>query len=139
MVPPHPASLAQEQDSLTVTLGIVRDIVTEVLLLHFQYNHMLPGALKHQIGIFDHLNIYQVVVRQVARRGVRVSDQLVAALLKSVFQVKESTQWEGLKSTFILQNPDNGFGSERPLDRDDVRRLVRQKWWNGCKANKEIF
>ena len=63
MVPPHPASLALEQDSLTVTLGIVRDIVTEVLLLHFQYNHMLPDALKHQIGIFDHLNIYQVVVR----------------------------------------------------------------------------
>ena len=53
MVPPHPASLALEQDSLTVTLGIVRDIVTEVLLLQFQYNHMLPDALKHQIGIFD--------------------------------------------------------------------------------------
>ena len=63
MVPPHAASLAQEQDSLTVTLGIVRDIVTEVLLLQFQYNHMLPDVLKHQIGIFDHLNIYQVVVR----------------------------------------------------------------------------
>ena len=31
-----------------------------------------------------------------------------------------------LSSSFtFLQNPDNGFGSERPLDRDDVRRLVR--------------
>ena len=28
-------------------------------------------------------------------------------------------------SVTFLQNPDNGFGSERPLDRDDVRRLVR--------------
>ena len=30
MVPPHAASIALDQDSLTVTLGIVRDIVTEV-------------------------------------------------------------------------------------------------------------
>ena len=119
MVPPHAASLALEQDSLTVTLGIVRDIVTEVLLLHFQYNHMSPDALKHQIGIFDHLNIYQVVVRtmvrQVARRGVRVSDQLVAALLKSVFQVKESTQWKGLKSTLLsYRTLTMGLGARDP-------------------------
>ena len=120
MVPPHPASLALEQDSLTVTLGIVRDIVTEVLLLHFQYNHMLSDALKHQIRIFAHLNIYQVVVRtmvrQVARRGVRVSDQLVAALLKSVFQVKESTQWKGLKSTLLsYRTLTMGLGARDPL------------------------
>ena len=78
-----------------------------------------------------------------------MSEQLVAALLKSVFQV---TKCQGaiaarkkrislkscrlfiklfifhsvLSSSFtFLQNPDNGFGSERPLDRDDVRRLVR--------------
>ena len=59
---------------------------------------------------------------------MRVSDQLVAALLKSVFQVKESKVKRLKMYPFILQNPDNGFGSERPLDRDDVRRLVSQKW-----------
>ena len=58
--------------SLSVTLGIMRDIVTEV-----------------------------------ARRGVTVSDHLVGCLLKSVYQ-----------------NPENGFSGDRPLDRDDVRRLV---------------
>ena len=68
----------------------------------------------------DHLNIYQVVVRtmvrQVARRGVRVSDQLVAALLKSVFQVKESTQWKGLKSTLLsYRTLTMGLGARDPL------------------------
>ena len=67
----------------------------------------------------DHLNIYQVVVRtmvrQVARRGVRVSDQLVAALLKSVFQVKESTQWKGLKSTLLsYRTLTMGLGARDP-------------------------
>ena len=39
-----------------------------------------------------------------------MSDQLVGCLLKSVYQ-----------------NPEHGFGTERPLDRDDVRRLVGDK------------
>ena len=66
----------EEHDSasLSVTLGIMRDIVTEV-----------------------------------ARRGVTVSDHLVGALLKSVYQ-----------------NPENGFSGDRSLDRDDVRRLVKK-------------
>ena len=37
-----------------------------------------------------------------------MSDHLAGCLLKSVYQ-----------------NPDNGFSSDRALDRDDVRRLVR--------------
>ena len=57
MVPPHAASLALEQDSLTVTLGIVRDIVTEVRLLHFPYNHLLSDVIKHQIMIYRYLSI----------------------------------------------------------------------------------
>ena len=57
MVPPHAASLALEQDSLTVTLGIVRDIVTEVRLLHFPYNHLLSDVIKHQIMIYCYLSI----------------------------------------------------------------------------------
>ena len=65
-------SPAPHDDSVSVTLGIMRDIVTEV-----------------------------------ARRGVKVSDHLAGCLLKSVYQ-----------------NPDNGFSSDRPLDRDDIRRLV---------------
>ena len=53
---------------------------------------------------------------------------------KETFSSYRTRLWvcsiEGSKSPFfILQNPDNGFGSERPLDRDDVRRLVRQRWW----------
>ena len=61
-----------ESSNVSVTLGIIRDIVTEV-----------------------------------ARRGVKVSDHLAGSLLKSVYQ-----------------NPDNGYNTERPLDRDDIRRLV---------------
>ena len=40
--------------------------------------------------------------------ATQVSDHLAGCLLKSVYQ-----------------NPDNGFSSDRALDRDDVRRLVR--------------
>ena len=40
--------------------------------------------------------------------AIQVSDHLAGCLLKSVYQ-----------------NPDNGFSSDRALDRDDVRRLVR--------------
>ena len=65
-------SPAPHDDSVSVTLGIMRDIVTEV-----------------------------------ARRGVKVSDHLAGCLLKSVYQ-----------------NPDNGFSADRPLDRDNIRRLV---------------
>ena len=43
---------------------------------------MLSSSQTRYFGISLHLCVYQV-----ARRGVRVSDQLVAALLKSVFQV----------------------------------------------------
>ena len=54
-------------------------------------------------------------VCQVARRGVRVSDQLVAALLKSVFQVNQSSIQRFQKFIFILQNPDDGFGQSKVL------------------------
>ena len=42
--------------------------------------------------------------------ATQVSDHLAGCLLKSVYQ-----------------NPDNGFSSDRALDRDDVRRLVRHR------------
>ena len=67
MVPPHAASLALEQDSLTVTLGIVRDIVTEVNLLHFPGPHV-TYLMFSSIQIRKHL-----CVCQVAQRGACVS------------------------------------------------------------------
>ena len=65
-------TMSPHHDNVSVTLGIIRDIVTEV-----------------------------------ARRGVTVSDHLAGSVLKCVYQ-----------------NPEHGFTSERPLDRDDIRRLV---------------
>ena len=55
---------------------------------------MLSSSQTRYFGISLHLCVYQV-----ARRGVRVSDQLVAALLKSVFQVNQSKA-KGFKGSF---------------------------------------
>ena len=56
MVPPHTASIALEQDSLTVTLGIVRDIVTEVNL-----NQNLIWYLSRAQNKFDLTKVHVLV------------------------------------------------------------------------------
>ena len=96
-------SPAPHDDSATVTLGIMRDIVTEVarrgvkVTLHLQYLQYLQ---------YTTCTMY----------ATQVSDHLAGCLLKSVYQ-----------------NPDNGFSSDRALDRDDVRRLVRHGGEGRCQ------
>ena len=65
------------------------------------------------------MSIIYIISTTFTMYALQVSDHLAGCLLKSVYQ-----------------NPDNGFSSDRALDRDDVRRLVRYGvgvariiWW----------